>query len=60
LLEGKALHSKTKFTFKGRTKAAASPCEATPSDEGILASRITKMKASKAIPKASQPKGANF
>jgi len=50
----KALHDKAKFTSKGRTKAVALPCEA------ILASLITKKKAFKAKPKASQPKGADF
>jgi len=59
-LEGKALHSKAKFTSKGRIKAVVSPCEATFSGEAILALPITIMKALKAKPKASQPKEANF
>jgi len=51
---GKALHGKAKFTFKGRIKAVTLPGEA------ILASPITRKKALKAKPKASQSKGANI
>jgi len=55
-LEGKAMHNKGKLASKGRVKTVASLCEATLSDEAILASPITKKKAFKAKPKAFQPK----
>jgi len=54
-LEGKAMCGKTKF--EGKTKAVASPCEATLSGEAILTSPITRKKTLKAKTKASQPKG---
>ena len=60
MLVGKALYKRVKFSSKGRTKAVASPCEATPSGEAILASPMAKRKAFKARPKASQPNRANF
>jgi len=59
-LEEKALHGQAKFASKGKTKAVASPCEATLSGEVILASPITRKKALKARPKASRPKMVNI
>jgi len=56
LLEGKTLHDKTKFASKGKTKAIASPCEATFSGETILTSLKIRKKAFKAKAKASQPR----
>ena len=54
------MRSKAKLTSKGKAKTVASPYEATLSGETILASPITKKKAFKAKPKASQIKRANF
>ena len=54
------MHDKAKFASKGRTKAVASLCEVTLSGEVILASPITREKALKAKPKASQSQGANI
>jgi len=59
-LKGRTLRSRAKLASKGRAKIVVSPCEATLSDEAILASSIAKRKAFKAKPRASQPKGANF
>ena len=60
LLIGKALHKRAKFTFKGRTKAVASPFEDPPSGEAILVSPIAKRRAFRVRPKAYQPNRAKF